>query len=270
MSMLHSFDAGGYAFLQGGFPYSAGVIALPGFAIVRMRLQRPMPVDEGFALIEAQLRGANRPLTAFCAAELRSPEPFSFAGFHTFNEGYVAVLTRWGIVRDGLNPVARSNVCPQFAAPAQPVFHAFCYTVTLEQAAAMAGGDARQDGFSADSAHRDFVVAGSGEWPEDQPFPQGIVARGDLSADGLARKASYVLDTMRARTEGLGGDWSALTASQIYTVHDIHPLLGSHFAAHQLTGAGLSWHPCRPPITELEFEMDVRSVRLERVLGLTR
>jgi hypothetical protein len=79
-----------------------------------------------------------------------------------------------------------------------------------------------------------------------------------------------VLDTMRARTDALGGDWAALTASQIYTVHNIHPLLESHFAARGLTGAGLSWHPCRPPIIELEFEMDLRRVRLEQVLDAGR
>ncbi|MEK9719558.1 MAG: hypothetical protein VW257_00590 [Quisquiliibacterium sp.] len=266
MSILHSFDAGGYAFLQGGFPYSAGVIALPGFAIVRTRLPRVLPVDQGFALIESHLRASGRPLTALCAAELRSPTPFSFDGFHSFNQGYVEVLTRWGIVRDGLNPVARSNVCPQFDPPQSPGFHAFCFTVSLEQAAAMAGADALSWGFSKTAQQRDFVIAGSGEWPEDQPFPQGIVARGDLSPNGLARKAAYVLDTMRARVEGVGGQWQSLSAAQVYTVHDIHPLLGSHFAANGLTAAGLDWHPCRPPILELEFEMDLRSVRLERVL----
>jgi hypothetical protein len=252
MPTLHKFDAGGYAFLEGGFPYSAGVIAQPGFAIVRARLHRVLPVAEGFAAIEAHLRAAGRPLTALCAAELRSPQPFSLEGFRDFNAGYVAVLERWGIVRQGLNPVARSNVCPQFDAPAAPGFFAFSYTVAEAPA----------------SASRSFVVAGSGEWPEDEPFPQGIVARGDASPAGLARKAEYVLRTMRERTAGLGGDWAALTAAQVYTVHDIHPLLGSHLAADGLTRVGLTWHVCRPPIVELEYEMDVRSVGTELVLGV--
>jgi len=249
---LHNFEAGGYAFLEGGFPYSAGAIALPGFSIVRARLHRVLPVAEGFAAIEAHLRAANRPLTALCAAELRSPQPFSFEGFRDFNAGYVAVLERWGLVRDALNPVARSNVCPQFDAPAEPGFFAFSYTVPEAQA----------------SASRSFVVAGSGEWPEDTPFPQGIVARGDASPAGLARKAQYVLRTMRERTAGLGGDWAALTAAQVYTVHDIHPLLGPHLAAEGLTRVGLTWQVCRPPIVELEYEMDVRSVASELVLGI--
>jgi len=247
--MLHDFTPGAYQFLQGGFPYSAGVIAQPGWAIQRVRFARPVPVAAGFAAIERHLAAIGRPLTALCAAELRSPSPFSMGGFQDFNRGYVDVLARWGLVRDGLNPVARSNVCPAFDAPAEPSFHAFSFTVP----------DAQGD------AGRDFVVAGSGEWPEDQPFPEGIVARRDVSAAGLAAKADYVLRTMRERTAGLQGDWQGLTAAQVYTVHDIHPLLRSHFAAQGLTAAGLTWFTCAPPILELEFEMDVRRVRTELV-----
>lgn len=248
--MLHTFEPGGYRFLQGGFPYSAGAVALPGFAIRRVRLMRPLPVTRGFEIIAATLQAAGRPLHALCAAELRSPQPFTLQGFQDFNRGWVAVLESWGLYRDGLNPVARSNVCPRFDAPAEPVFHAFSFTVPEE-------GDRA----------RDFVVAGSGEWPEDQPFPQGIVARGDLSAQGLAAKAEYVLRTMRVRCQGLQGEWAALTAAQVYTVHDIHPLLSTHFAPAALTALGLSWHNCAPPILELEFEMDVRRVRDERCAG---
>jgi len=75
-----------------------------------------------------------------------------------------------------------------------------------------------------------------------------------------------VLATMRARAQALGADWSALSASQVYTVHDIHPLLASRFAAAGLTAAGLTWHTCRPPIVGLEFEMDLRAVAAEFVL----
>jgi len=252
MAGLIEFANGGYAFLEGVYPYSQGVIALPGFAIERARFARPLPLAQGFAAIAAHLASLGRPRTALCAAELRSPRPFSLEGFRDFNAGYVAVLRRWDLVRDGLNPVARSNVCPQFDPPAQPGFFAFSYTVP----------DA------ATAAPCSFVVAGSGEWPEDTPFPQGIVARGDTSPAGLAAKTDYVLRTMRERVTGLGGDWAALTAAQVYTVHDIHARLGSHFARDGLTRIGLTWHACRPPIVELEFEMDVRSVATERVLGI--
>ena len=92
MSALIPFAAGNYAFLEGVFPYSQGVVALPGFAIERARFARPVPVAEGFRRIADFLAARGRPRTALCAAELRSPSPFSFRGFGEFNRGYVAVL----------------------------------------------------------------------------------------------------------------------------------------------------------------------------------
>src|SRR3978361_1797088 len=100
----------GYRYIPGPFQYSAGVAALPGFAIERVRFANPGPVAEGFRRIEAFLTEAALPLTAFCACELRSPAPFTDAGFIAFNRVYVGTLERWGIFADDRNPVARSNV----------------------------------------------------------------------------------------------------------------------------------------------------------------
>jgi hypothetical protein len=44
------------------------------------------------------------------------------------------VLKQWGLFRDGLNAVARSNVAPEIAPPAEPTFYAFCYTVPASKA----------------------------------------------------------------------------------------------------------------------------------------
>ena len=247
MSDLIPFADGGYAFLRGVFPYSQGVKALPGYTIERLRFARPLPVAEGFRAIEAHLALRGRPRTALCAAELRSPQPFSLSGFGAFNKDYVGVLKDWGIFRDDLNPVARSNVAPAIEPPAEPCFYAFCHTVPAPA--------------SADS----FVVAGSGEWPEGGRFPEDIVARGDLSPAGLRAKARWVCDMMQARLAGLGGTWRAASATQVYTVHDLHPFLGDEIIARAGNGAGLTWHYCRPPIEGLEYEMDVRRVSVERV-----
>ncbi len=122
MSDLIHFSSGGYAFLKGGFPYSQGVKALPGYAIERVRFAQPVPVATGFAAIEAHLSALGRTRTALCAAELRSPAPLSMSGFKNFNESYVEVLKRWNLFHDGLNPVARSNVAPQIAPPSEPCF----------------------------------------------------------------------------------------------------------------------------------------------------
>lgn len=248
MATLHKFEPGGYAFLEGGFPYSAGVAALPGFAIVRARFRAVPTMAEGFAAIEAHLRAVGRPLTALCAAELRSPRPFSLGGFGAFNRGYVDVLKDWNLYRGDLNPVARSNVAPEIEPPAEPCFYAFCFTVP-----------ARADAGT-------FVVAGSGEWPEGGRFPEDIVARGDVSSAGLRAKARWVCEMMAQRLTGLGASWRDASATQVYTVHDLHPFLGDEIVARAGNGAGLTWHFCRPPIEELEYEMDVRRVSVERTV----
>jgi hypothetical protein len=246
MAALRPLADGGYEFLEGVFPYSQGVIARAGFRLERARFARPLPVAEGFAAIAAHLAALGRPKTALCAAELRSPRPFTFGGFGEFNRGYVATLAEWGLVREGLNPVARSNVAPELAPPAAPGFHAFCYTVP------------------GPAATRDFVVAGSGEWPEGGRFPEDIVARGDASPGGLRRKVAYVLEVMEARLAGLGARWADASATQVYTVRDFHAMAPDIV---RRAGAGLAWNYCRPPIEELEFEMDLRRVTTERLLA---
>jgi hypothetical protein len=207
-----------------------------------------LPVKEGFTAIEAHLTSLGRPRTALCAAELRSPKPFTVSGFSSFNEGYVAVLKQWDLFRDGLNPVARSNVAPEIGPPAQPSFYAFCYTVP------------------GDITSPSFVVAGSGEWPSGGKFPDDIVSYGDVSPVGMQAKAGWVLNAMENRLAELGVSWQNVTASQVYTVHDLHAILRDQIVVRAGNGGGLTWHYCRPPIEELEFEMDVRGVAAERVL----
>ena len=60
---------------------------------------------------------------------MRSPAPFTEAGFKAFNEVYVGTLARWGVYDGTTNPVARSNVCAEVAPPPEPSLHAFCFTV---------------------------------------------------------------------------------------------------------------------------------------------
>ena len=242
------FEPGGYSFVPGVFQYSAGVAALPGYRIERVRFRKPVPLVEGFARIAATIRASGRPLTAFCACELRSPEPFTETGFKAFNEVYVGTLSEWELYRDGVNPVARANVCPETGRPAGPSFHAFCYTV------------------EAADAPPSFVVAGSGECPEGKgSYREHTVALGDVSVDGLRRKAEWVLAEMTRRMAVLGQGWNDVTAAQLYTVHDIHPILASTLAPSGAMRAGLAWHYCRPPVVDLEFEMDCRGVQIERL-----
>jgi hypothetical protein len=250
------FEPGGYRYVRGPFQYSGGVAAEGGFAIERARFARPMPIERGFAAIEAHLAAAGRPLTAFCACELRSPAPFTEEGFIAFNRVYVGTLERWGIFRDEENPVARSNVCPEIDPPAEPSFEAFCYTVPA------AGPVPDRPG-----GVRSFVIAGSGEASEKPGnYNERIIRLGDISPEAMREKARYVLGAMEGRMAALGVSWSDATTTQAYTVHDLHPFLASEIVSRGAAPGGLTWYYARPPVVGLEYEMDVRAVPVERVI----
>jgi hypothetical protein len=244
-----SFEAGGYRFIKGVFQYSAGVAAAHGYRIVRVQFRWPVPLAEGFRRIERMIIETGRPLSSFCACELRSPAPFTEAGFADFNKIYVGTLTRWGIFDGTTNPVARSNVCPAIDPPAKPSFHAFGYTEVSEEGAPS------------------FIVAGSGEAPEGQgSYRDRAIRLGDTSPDGLRAKALFVLGEMERRLAALGYSWDDTTATQIYTVHDIHPFLADEIARRGAARSGVIWHYNRPPVEDLEYEMDCRSIGVERVV----
>jgi hypothetical protein len=241
------FPDGGYRYVPGVFQYSAGVAAEPGFAIERARFARCVPLDEGFARIEAHLKSLGRPLTAFCACELRSPAPFSEQGFVDFNRIYVGTLERWNVMRGGVNPVARSNVCPEIDPPATPGFYAFSYTVPA------AGGG--------------LVIAGSGEAAEGHKDYRSVTVRaGETSPDAILEKARWVLGEQERRLAVLGATWRDVTATHVYTVHDIHPFLGSELVRRGAAAGGITWQYCRPPVAGLEYEMDCRGVGREIVI----
>lgn len=248
MFELIGFGEGGYSFLRGGFPYSQGVVAQRGFAIERARFLSPIPMMDGFRMIADHLQSLGRPLTAVCAAELRSPRPLSFTDFGEFNKGYVAVLREWGVVKNGTNPVARSNVAPVRLPPSEPSFYAFAYTVPAR-------------------GEQNFVVAGSGEWPEGGRYPDDVICLGDTSPEGIRTKARWVLDMMEARMRGLGAEWKKVSATQVYTEYDIHPFLDDEIIRRGAGSGGITWHYCRPPIAGMDYEMDVRGVKCERVVG---
>lgn len=239
----------GYRFMPGVSQYSCGVGALPGFELQRIRFSRVVPLKAGFAKIAEIIKQAGRPLTSFAACELRSPAPFTEEGFKAFNEIYIKTLIEWGVMKDGTNPVARSNVCPKIDAPREPGFHAFTFTTVAE------------------NAPTSFVVAGSGESVEGKAnYRDHIVRLGDTSATGMLEKAKFVLNEMERRMSAFSGDWSQTTAVQLYTVQDIYNVLESELGQRGVLGNGLTWHFNRPPVVDLEYEMDCRRIHFERVL----
>lgn len=239
----------GFAFAPGVFQYSCGVAALPGFRMERAKFRRPVPLAEGFARIRAHLEARGRPLTAFAACELRSPEPFTEEGFVAFNKVYAAALEEWGIFTEGRNPVARSNVFPEVAPPAEPSFHAFSYSV--------------QDAAGGVS----FVIAGNGEAKEGRTtYKESIIALGDRSPAGLAAKNDKVMGEMERRMAELGVGYGQATAMNLYTVYDPHPIFAQQVVPRGAPALGIEWHFARPPVVGLDWEMDCRGIPVELTL----
>jgi hypothetical protein len=239
------FAKGNYRFIPGVFQYSSGVAALPDQSIERVRFRVPVPLARGFDEIERFITRRGRPLTAFCACELRSPAQFTEQGFRTFNEGYVATLQKWGLFDGEVNPVARSNVCPDINPPPEPGFHAFSFTVPGTAPAPS------------------FVIAGAAERTEGG---ERIIRLGETSPDAMREKARHVLAEMERRLEELGLTWADTTATQVYTVHDLHPFLADEIVRRGAAHSGLTWHYARPPVRGLEYEMDCRGTARESIV----
>jgi hypothetical protein len=239
---LVNHPSGGFAFLPGGLPFSAGVVALPGFEIVRATLQRPLPYRSGFALIDRYLATVGRPATALCAIELRSPKPLSTEDFRAFNAEYRIELQTRGILLDEVNPVARTNVAPAYLPPEEPSLYAFSYTVP----AATTG--------------RTFVIAGAGDLDE-----HGIIAEGQTSPEAMRTKASFVMRVMLQRLAALGCSIDDVTDMTVYSVHSpldfLTDILLSPLGAAAVHA--FHWYYSCPPIAGLEFEVDMRGVRQE-------
>jgi hypothetical protein len=242
---------GNYSFLRGIAPYSAGAIADKGYEIVHARFLQPVPLDAGFQRVKTHLAAIGRPVHALCGMELRSPRPFTFEGFAGLNRGYVEVLAGWGIVKDGLNPIARTNVAPEIGPPATPSLYGFSYTIPSA------------------TKSRTFVVAGGGELPEGSLAPEDVVRRGDTSAAGLREKTDFVMGLMSGRLKGMGLTWDAATTVSVFTVHPICGVLAERII-RPIGGSaihGVTWHYARPPIVTIEYEMDLRGCEREIVLS---
>lgn len=239
---------GNYRFLTGIAPYSAGVTAHAGYEIVRVTLQRPVPYQAGFQLIDRHLAEHGRPVQALCAVELRLPAPLSFQGFIDFNAGYRSLLAERAILVGEHNPVARTNVAPAVAAPAEPSLYAFSYTAP------------------APTTSPTFIVAGAGDL-RDQAIlaPEAVVRPGEETLDALQEKVACVMAVMQERLTGLEMSWANATAVTLYTTRNIQPLLAEGILAQIDKAAthGIHWYYSHPPIADLVFEMDLRGVRHE-------
>jgi hypothetical protein len=51
-----------------------------------------------------------------------------------------------------------------------------------------------------------------------------------------------------------------VTATQVYTIFDIHPLFADEIVRRAATPGGLTWHFARPAVQGLDLEMDLRGI----------
>lgn len=253
--MAQLIDSGyGYDYLPGPSQYSAAVRAREGYELVRVRLVSPVVHELAFEVIAGYLDGLGLARGALAAVELRSPEPFTDEGFAEYNERYRVALAQLGIDITQGNPIARSNLCPIHNVPSDVAVHAFTYAAPItdesQSLVPLAGT---------------FVISGSAEVPEGgNDYSQRIVARGDLSPEGLQRKVSWVVAELERRLGQLGAGWADVTGVHTYSTREVGNLIASEVQG--VTQRSVSWYACTPPIVELEFEMDCRRVGTERIL----
>jgi enamine deaminase RidA (YjgF/YER057c/UK114 family) len=243
-------EQGGYRYLPSLRFAGAGVVSMPGMAIERAVLCAPRSPADGFDLVRRHLEEADRPLSALCGMELRSPAQISMDDFKRFNDVYLSRLDAWGLLRAGAPPLTRTNVAPFANAPQAPSVSAFSYTVPERRPAPS------------------FVVSGVAELPTGARYPQDIVRRGESGPDALVEKARSVVEEIRSVLGALGAAWDDTTSVHLYSRHAI----AFELQREVLHGIGvvpvqgIVWHDAAPPVTGLELEVDVRSCVREHVL----
>jgi hypothetical protein len=239
-------ERGGYQFLPGQPFFSLGAIAASGFEISRAIFRQAPIFPEGLSAVERHLRAAGRPLQALCGLELRNGHQANMQEFMAFNDRYIETLRKRSMLVTDQMPVTRSNLVVTGAEAVHRI-HAFTYTVPA----------------SSLSSRPTFVIAGI---PEVRFGPTSeIVARDDVSLNGLRQKTAFVLETIAGLLTTMGVGWRDVTGIQLYTVRDLHPLVET-FVLPRIGDAaqrGIHWHYVLLPLEGGDVEIDVRSVRAE-------
>ena len=239
---------GNFRFRKGSGKFSSGgTVAMKGYEIVHVAFATLPPLAKGLEMMDAHLKKEHRPPHALCGLELRSPRQFTFTEFGELSVAYVEHLSKRNLLVDGNNPVARVNVAPELNPPSEVSLFGFSYTAPQQAA-------------------RPSFLAASGELSGE--YPKGITARGDISTNGLRQKLTKELANVDHALEELGVDWSGVTDFVVFTVHNIHPLVRELLLPRigAAKNFGIHWYYCRPPIKELEIEIQVRGCSRDLVI----
>ncbi len=218
--------------------YSAGFATTDGFEITALRLHDCPTLAIGFERIDKEIQRRGLTPNALAGLQLRSPGAFSFEGFAEFNDEYRQSLIKRGLIIDGVNPISRTNVIPIDQGPAVPTI-AVAFIVHPSQGQ---GGS-------------DFVVAGAGEVDGELGPENMSLARS--KSKGLSLKVDCVLNIMLERLHALGASGQSPTNVNVYTAHEITDLSGMiEKKLSTVSKNGYSTWLTRPPVKEIEFEMD--------------
>jgi hypothetical protein len=78
-----------------------------------------------------------------------------------------------------------------------------------------------------------------------------------------------VIGLMASRLRGLDADWHLVSNVNVYTAHSFTPLLPEIILRRMGSASihGVHWHYSRPPIKEIECEMDVRGATTDLHVG---
>lgn len=230
--VLTQFAPGNYRSLtKPGRPFSDGIVADPGYDLVRAVFARPRPLYEGLDAASRIVQAAGRPATALVGFELRLPEALSAEGFAAFNGPYVERMTSLGLSTGEGLVATRTNVAPTVGGITEPSLLAFSYTVPSTGRRATA-----------------FRLSGATE----------------TRSDGTtAERLRSIVDVLDGHLAELQTSWDEATAITVYgAACDLDAATLAHFGAAGLRG--VRWYPSLPPIVGIGFEIDAHSVGTEQ------
>jgi hypothetical protein len=231
--------SGSFRFLPATSAYSAGIAVSEGFEITALRLLDCPSLVNGFRRIDEEIESRGLSPTALVGLHLHSPGVFSLEGFAEFNNTYRQLLLDRSLTLGDLNPISRTNVIPIHDGPKEPSI-AMAFIVHPSQG----------------SGGIDFIVAGAGE-VDGGLGAENIVARGDLSVQGLTLKVECVLRIMLKRLAALKATGNSPTVVNVYTAQDILGLTNAIVPKlPSISRNGFASWLMRPPVHEVEFEMD--------------
>jgi hypothetical protein len=237
--------AGAYKILPGGPAYCTGIIPYDGYEVVRVQLEPWLPLDQGYAFIEAYLKSIGRPIQAFCGVEMRQPAQLTFDRWSGFNGPYLEQLRKWGLMYGDKSGVCRSNIALAVHPPATASVSAFSYTR------------------SATSKSTTFCLSGTADID-----PNGrIISEGDTSPAAMQKRARYTFDVIGASLAKLQLSWHDATQIAIFHVEDIPDLWGPDLlgAAGESIRRGVLVYRARPPIAGGEVELEARGLQQELI-----